>query len=71
LIRRDDLAGDQRHVFGLEVQILERAQADGFDLVEPLLIVGVEFALVQQDAFEDAGFLGQFAQVPQVLAGVN
>jgi len=70
LILWHQAAGEQRHFLGLEVEILEQAVVDIFHFVGPLLVIGIGFALVQQDAFDDPIVLGQLRHRDEMLVRI-
>jgi hypothetical protein len=65
LVRRDKPADEQRHFFSLEVQVAQQAFVNAFHFVGPLLVVVVGFALVQENAFDDAVILREPRRYPR------
>ena len=68
-VRRDHFPGEERDVFGPEVQVPEEVFIDRPDVLRPCGIAGIGLALVHQDAGDDPFFLRDLPHGDQPVIG--
>ena len=59
--------GDNRTVFGLEIQFFEQVSVELLHFLRPGFVIGIGFSLVEDDALDDSVFLGLLGQRDQAL----
>ena len=66
----DDLAGQQRTLLCLEVEILEEIFVDALDLARPGFIIRIGFALMQEDTGNHSVLLGLPGEIDHIVVRI-